>query len=349
MESFLTGELFLIVLCILVLLSIEHRWEEYNYERCCNKDSQLAIRGLFVLLIIFSHMFRNTENYSDQLSASILHFLFPSIVCIFFFYSGYGLMFSFMKGKQKTIHSQMAHYLKKLGIPALIAYLITVFIAFFSKNKIPAISSIGGWFAQVLLLLYISYAIFSCIVDSAMKLLVLETVFVVGFTFGAKILGVSSFVYIDLPAFLFGMLVKLDEDRFRKFFQKKSILIASVILTGGGGGYLAMARYGIVSTGFGIGVILGFANSISEVVMIQILLSHICFKGKNLLNYLGKYSYEIYLAGAIAKPLVLMVCSSRIGYYSLYLTLCIVGGLLISKICNNLLRGGKKIIIKTRV
>lgn len=141
-------------------------------------------------------------------------------------------MFSFMKGKQKTIHSQMAHYLKKLGIPALIAYLITVFIAFFSKNKIPAISSIGGWFAQVLLLLYISYAIFSCIVDSAMKLLVLETVFVVGFTFGAKILGVSSFVYIDLPAFLFGMLVKLDEDRFRKFFQKKSILIASVILTG---------------------------------------------------------------------------------------------------------------------
>ena len=231
--SFLTGELFLIALFILVLLSIEHRWEEYNYERCCNKDSQLAIRGLFVLLIIFSHMFRNTENYSDQLSASILHFLFPSIVCIFFFYSGYGLMFSFMKGKQKTIHSKMAHYLKKLGIPALIAYLITVFIAFFSKNKIPAISSIGGWFAQVLLLLYISYAVFSCIVDSAMKLLVLETVFVAGFTFGAKLLGVSSFVYIDMPAFLFGMFVKLDEDRLRKFFQKNLIVFPSMVLRGG--------------------------------------------------------------------------------------------------------------------
>lgn len=62
---------------------------EKNYECCCNKDSQLAIRGMFVLLIIFSHMFRNTENYSDQLSASILHFLVASIVCIFFFYSGY--------------------------------------------------------------------------------------------------------------------------------------------------------------------------------------------------------------------------------------------------------------------
>ena len=103
-----------------------------------------------------------------------------------------------------------------------------------------------------------------------------------------------------------------------------------------------MARYSIVSTGFGIGVILGFANSISEVVMIQILLSHICFKGKNLLNYLGKYSYEIYLAGTFAKPLALIVCSNRIWYYSLYLSLCIVGGLLISRICNNLLCGGKR-------
>ena len=332
------GKIYVIILCMLALGSIKIHWYKYDYENSCNRDSQLAIRGLFVLIIILSHMFRNVVTYNDLVADSVLHFFFPSIVCIFFFYSGYGLMFNFMKGKQKTCMSQVAHYLKKLGVPALITYLITIFIAFFSKQEIPAISSIGGWFAQVLLMLYVSYAIFSHFADSPFKLLVLETVFVGAFTVGAKILGISSFVFIDLPAFLFGMLVRLDESRFQKLFAKNWFFFASVMLTLLCGCYLAMARFGIAPNGLGIGLLLGFINSISEVIMMQILLTHIFFKERNLLNFLGKYSYEIYLSGAIAKPLALMICTSQMGYYSLYSSLCILCGFIISKICNWLLQ-----------
>ena len=332
------GQIYVIILCVLTLSSIKIHCYEYDYENSCNRDSQQAVRGLFALIIILSHMFRNVVTYNDLVADSVLHFFFPSIVCIFFFYSGYGLMFSFMKGKQKTCMSQVVHYLKKLGVPALIIYLITVFIAFFSKTEIPAISSIGGWFAQVLLLLYVSYAVFSHFADSPKKLLVLETVFVGIFTVGANILDIPSFIFIDLPAFLFGMLVRLDERHFQKLFGETGVFIASVMLTFLGGCYLAMARFGIAPNGLGIGLILGFINSISEVVMIQILLTHICFKERNLLNFLGKYSYEIYLSGAIAKPLALMICTTPIGYYTLYSSLCILCGIIIAKTHTELLK-----------
>lgn len=332
------GILFLIGIVAIVIFSVDARWIQYDYNRSVSRNNQITMRGIFALIIVISHMFRNTTCYSDIFSASILHFFFPSIVCIFFFYSGYGLMFSFMKGKQKTCMSQVVHYLKKLGVPALIIYLITVFIAFFSKTEIPAISSIGGWFAQVLLLLYVSYAVFSHFADSPLKLLVLETVFVGTFTVGAKILGIPSFVFIDLPAFLFGMLVRLDESLFQKLFGKIGVFIASVMLSFLGGSYLAMARFGIAPNGLGLGLIFGFINSISEVVMIQILLTHICFKERNLLNFLGKYSYEIYLSGAIAKPLALMIGTTPIGYYSLYSSLCILCGIIIAKTYNKLLK-----------
>lgn len=335
--KYLYGGVYVIILYIIALNSVKSIDIKYDYENSCKRDSQLTIRGLFVLIIILSHMFRNVVPYNDLVADSALHFFFPSIVCIFFFYSGYGLMFSFMKGKQKTCMSQVIHYLKKLGIPALITYLITVFIAFYSKTEIPAISSIGGWFAQVLLLLYVSYAIFSHFADSPLKLLVLETVFVGVFTVASKIFGISSFVFIDLPAFLFGMFVKLEENSFRKLFEKNWFLFVNVALTLLGGCYLAMARYKIAPSGLGIGLILGFINSISEVIVMQTLLTHICFKERNLLNFFGKYSYEIYLSGAIAKPLALLICTTQMGYYSLYFSLCILCGFIISKISNRLL------------
>lgn len=331
-----SGVFFLLLTFIVVAYSFKPQWFPYDYNRAVHRENQIAVRGVFVLLIIVSHMFRNVEEYADKFSVSVLHFFFPSIVCIFFFYSGYGLMYNFTKGKRKTFVNQVVGYVKKIAVPALIVYLLCAIIAFFSKEKIPAIASIGGWFAQVLFLLYMSYTAFSHLIESPLNLLYLEAIFVGILTVIVKVCSMGSFVFIDLPAFLFGMVVNLEEKRFQKLLNNKWFFILNIGLTFTGGAYLAMLRYGFAPTGFGIGLVLGFINSISEVVVVQILLTHLCFKDNNLLKILGKYSYEIYLAAAFAKPVTLMICKNRIQYYTLYLSLCILGGVLVSKFCNYL-------------
>ena len=337
------GLFFLIVTFIMLFLSVEYHWTSYEYEKSTNRDNQITMRGVFVIVIIVSHMFRNNTSYTDLFSTSVLHFFFPSIVCIFFYYSGYGLMCNFLnKKEQATVIGHITKYFKKLVIPAMIVYLLCIIVAIFTKEQLPAITSIGGWFGQVLLLLYISYIVISCFTNIPKELIALETIFIAIFTVIIKLLGGSSFLFIDLPAFVFGMLVKAEEKRFKNLFKRKWIFISCIVLTLIGGGYLAMARYGAAPTGLGLGLILGFINSISEVIVIQILLTHIYFRKRNLLHVLGTYSYEIYLAGALAKPLALLVCVNRIGYYFMYVILCIIVGVLISKTCNFLLHIGKQ-------
>lgn len=88
----------------------------------------------------------------------------------------------------------------------------------------------------------------------------------------------------------------------------------------------------------GIGLIVGFINSFTQVILYQSLIAKFKFKKDNLLEWVGKYSYEIYLSGPCAFVIALQFAQGCISYYVLYSACCICIGVEIKKLTVFLLR-----------
>lgn len=65
---------------------------------CANsydRVQQLSMRGVCAVIIVFSHMYRNTQMYSNPIASGIVSVFSPSLLCIFFFYSGFATMYKY--------------------------------------------------------------------------------------------------------------------------------------------------------------------------------------------------------------------------------------------------------------
>lgn len=85
----------------------------------------------------------------------------------------------------------------------------------------------------------------------------------------------------------------------------------------------------------GIGLIVGFINSITQVILYQSLIAYFKFKSDNIFEKLGKYSYEIYLSGPCAFVLAINMASNDFTYYLIYTVFCIGIGVGLNKIVSS--------------
>ena len=85
----------IILLFVVLVLSLgENTIGESNTNE---RNQQLAMRGLFACYIIFSHMYRNSDVFDNSMASTFISIVSPSLLCIFFFYSGYGAMYKYAK------------------------------------------------------------------------------------------------------------------------------------------------------------------------------------------------------------------------------------------------------------
>lgn len=141
---------------VILFLSIEKN-EPQLLTNGNTRNQQISVRGIFALLIILCHMFNNTGIYDSPYASKIINLVFPSIVAIFFFYSGYGLTFQFRIDTAYDFQKKIVKNTIKLFLPATIAFLIAELTAAekFQYSSIwDVLSNIGGWFPKTLLYLY---------------------------------------------------------------------------------------------------------------------------------------------------------------------------------------------------
>ena len=114
-------EILILVLIIILLFGIEigNTFENEGY---LSKNHTLCCKGLLSLLIIFCHIQYN-RIYLEQLR--IFNYAGNFIVSIFFFYSGYGVMFSYIA---KGIEYKRAFFRRRILKILYIYIMLILFI-----------------------------------------------------------------------------------------------------------------------------------------------------------------------------------------------------------------------------
>ena len=109
--------------------------------------AQDIAKGMMIIGVIFFHCYLMTfENHTESLqNFNILLALFPFILCVFFFYSGYNY-----KPNNRTYLQNVAKRAKQLLIPMVFAFLISAVLisamelAFHYNEAVPTLHAIGN-------------------------------------------------------------------------------------------------------------------------------------------------------------------------------------------------------------
>ncbi|MBR2883754.1 MAG: acyltransferase family protein, partial [Clostridia bacterium] len=141
---------------------------------CMSMDKTASIKGVFILLVFFSH-FNSYTHFNggfDKIYVAFFNYIGQAMVTMFLFYSGFGIMES-IKNKKNYIKTMPKKRMLNLLIQFDVAVLIFAIIKILCKEEIPLrrllLSFVGweslgnsNWYIFTILLLYIfTYVAFS--------------------------------------------------------------------------------------------------------------------------------------------------------------------------------------------
>lgn len=136
----------LIILCIISLIGVKFSRFNDNY---LSKDSTNAIKGVFAVIILFSHMkgyIQLSSEFYDVAYAKVLSFIGQMMVAPFLFYSGYGIMES-IKRNPNYHHKFLSHRVLKTLIHFDLAVLLFIIVQTPLGKVYPAYKYLTCWFA----------------------------------------------------------------------------------------------------------------------------------------------------------------------------------------------------------
>ena len=279
-----------IIIPILCLLGVRKRNSEEN---ALTKEATLAMRGLGMLFIIFTHMAQRnicTETYFFYVSGVIG-------VGICFLVSGYGLHISYKK---------KSAYLKRFWTPKILRLLLPFLAAFtyywlsmlIRKENVELSTVLKSlvtitfpgvtlWYLKIQLLMYaVFYITYRFIKSTWMKI---GSVFAIAVVYSviAGAVGMEMFWYNTCLFFPLGLCVAEYQDQILPFVRKNWVfIVAGGISTGL---YAVLYFFGRMNLEWIIDNVYMFFFCIGLMWIVQ------RFANFRILEILGKYSIEIYL------------------------------------------------------
>ena len=164
---------FLIAFVLFCIFSTEYNSKNINYD-CMSMDKTASIKGVFILLVFFSHFnsYAHFNGAFDKIYIAFFNCIGQAMVTMFLFYSGFGIMES-IKNKKFYIKTMPKKRILNLLIQFDAAVLIFAIIKVLNKEEISLrrllLSFVGweslgnsNWYIFTILLLYIfTYIAFS--------------------------------------------------------------------------------------------------------------------------------------------------------------------------------------------
>lgn len=153
----------LFILFILLLILAYHRKESEGFPSILDKSMNLSFRGGLALLIVFHHISKVFE-FPLSSQGGIYG---ETVVGLFFFFSGYGLMMQYMKRGETYLNGLLLNRAKKLLPSFLIIAAIGVLLTYatgcdlleMGGGKIGYIIVPNSWYVYVQFYLYASFVI----------------------------------------------------------------------------------------------------------------------------------------------------------------------------------------------
>lgn len=236
----------LILLTLLILSCVGLRRTD-NHDMCLKKDHTDVIKGIFIIIVIYSHMvpYMTTAGVEfspilDVPSNRLIYRMGQLMVVMFLFYSGYGVM--------ESISIKGDPYVRAMPVKRVLSTLINYVIAvgvFLAMNKLLGIHytikqyllSLVAWESVGQSNWYI-FAILCCYVSTFISF-TLFTKRELAFYFNAFLLLIYIIVlykfkegwwYNTIPAYLAGMLVSINK-RYIFYILDHFYILCIVVLT----------------------------------------------------------------------------------------------------------------------
>lgn len=303
-----------------------------------SKEHTNCLRGIFAIVVIIHHLYQYTRLFSGTLLGEFLQLSGSLAVAMFFFFSGYGLMFSANK------KNYIQNFFRNRFLPLYCFYIVLVVLyslwtlllersispkwviqSFFFGNTVVT----NGWYLQVIFVLYLLYLlIFKIFKSPKIQILLfgIASVFYMALGFW---LHLNVWWYQTVFCMVFGMVYCYKKDMINiilakyawEIFILTGILFTRIDMING----VSVLFYTVFSLFF-ICFVLSFSYILHDTPIINNSFFSLC----------GKYSLELYVShGFFLRLIKLNIIENKF----IYIFVVIVGTIVMSAIM-------KKVYIK---
>lgn len=268
-----------------------------------NVERTLPLRGILALLIVTHHLSQQVASQDIPIFKEFVVWG-AVVVGMFFFITGYGLMVSYMKKGTAYIDNFLTRRFFKLLPPFIVAMIgYVAAMAIFADRSI--VAQFAGllygstplphsWYVWAVILFYLLFYVSAKLFKQVSKIIIALWILSTLYFITLKYIGWGSWWYISIYALNIGLTFAYYEHRIKAFLEKrpKWIALVSAILAVGlcavpSIAWLLQLRY----VKF-VGVLAIYWLAPLLVVLAIYVMGMVQNKS---LNFLGRYSYEIYL------------------------------------------------------
>ncbi|MBR0465875.1 MAG: acyltransferase [Clostridia bacterium] len=276
----------IILFSFFTFIIVFSRYTSFN-EEYMSLTNTLPVRGIMAVAIVLHHLAEN--NLGGKFFPLLIH-LGYLIVAVFFFFSGYGLTFSYLKkGKSYLKGFWKKRILYLIVILFVFAFVYSIYYIVIDKFVFSPFLVDNCWYIYIQIVLYILFYISFILFGEKNIGLSLFLLFVLQIllTVILILLKFDSIWIISNFGFIAGCFLAYKKDCIDKVIKNYFFLLlfVSIILFGG---------FSLLPTVVNAYYISRFGSTVVFCVIVCLVMTKIRFKGKAL-NYLGSISLEIYL------------------------------------------------------
>ena len=277
-------------------------------------DSTTAIKGIFAILIFMRHVVPYVGTKSLWIDTSFVSadkFLGQGIVCLFLFYTGYGIYESYKKKRNyfdNFLENRLLKTLFSFDIAIIFFLLVRIFIlqkkvgVIELAKALVGISSLGNsnWYMFYVFIAYIiAFLCFKICRKSDILAICAVTLLTVCYCIYGKFGGLDLWWYDTALCVPLGMIYSYFKSKIEGFLQKKNWIYYFSL-------FICILIYAF-STHFHFQTrnnVLIIISRIFFTLLVVLITMKVSMKNKVLL-WLGKYSFGIYIMQRI--PMIIMI------------------------------------------
>ncbi len=330
-----------IVLCLVAIIcTYRIKFASEWHSDYMSKEKTTAINGIFVLFVFFRHFTQYIEYGSyDAIFQRVDSWLGQLIVVSFFFYSGYGGMVSIVKKGEDYIHTMPKKRIFRVWYHFAIAVAMFAVVNVIMKNsydfKVIALSftgweSIGNsnWYIFAILFMYIvTYMAFRIFKTNHLSALIMVVVSCGIYILLLHGLQKGDWWYNTIISYPAGMFYAKYKNKIESIVWKSKYIYLAFIG--------AVIGIGMLAFSFCYKFIMYECLCIAFISFIVLLTMKISIKNE-ILEFLGRYTFEIYVLQRIPMILFKDIINNTYVYFCLCLLVTIIIAMLFKKITHRL-------------
>lgn len=312
-----------------------------------NNPNQSCVRGVFAIIIFVSHVrsyFDNIDSIFDKSAFLLVGAIGQLMVAIFFFYSGFGIMESYKASDNYFKKFPTRRFLKTLlhfDIAVILFFIVNVIFSFeYGLSTIllafTGFTSIGNsnWFMFAIFIMYIStFVAYLCTKKNKKALPYVATIFIIIYLVVLYLVNMPAYFYDTALTFLFGMFYALFKEKIENSIFKSNKKYLTCL------GLSVMVFLGLYILKFIFNPMQIVYNLLAiSFCFVIVLLTYKIQLNNKILQFLGKYSFNIYILQRL--PMRLLAMTALINYHVLFsvvsLFITLILAILFNYICGKI-------------